>query len=41
MDASPSEAETFWTGFLRKLERRGLCGVKLVASDMHEGIKSA
>lgn len=28
-----SEAETFWTDFLRKLARRGLRGVKLVISD--------
>jgi len=41
MDISPSEAETFWTGFLRKLARRGLRGVKLVISDAHEGIKAA
>ena len=26
----PSEAETFWTGFLRSLADRGLRGVKLV-----------
>jgi transposase-like protein len=25
MDIGPSEAETFWTAFLRKLARRGLC----------------
>ena len=37
----PSEAETFWTAFLRKLARRGLRGVKLVVSDAHEGIKLA
>jgi len=36
-----SEAETFWTDFLRKLTRRGLRGVKLVISDAHEGIKAA
>jgi putative transposase len=41
MDIGPSEAETFWTEFLRKLARRGLRGVKLVISDAHEGIKSA
>jgi putative transposase len=35
------DAETFWTGFLRKLARRGLRGVKLVISDSHEGIKAA
>jgi len=37
----PSEAEVFWTGFLRSLARRGLRGVKLVVSDAHEGIKAA
>ncbi len=37
----PSEAETFWTAFLRSLARRGLRGVKLVVSDAHEGIKAA
>lgn len=41
MDICPSEAETFWTEFLRKLARRGLRGVKLVISDAHEGIKGA
>jgi transposase-like protein len=41
LDVGPSEAETFWTAFLRKLTRRGLCGVKLVISDAHEGIKAA
>src|SRR6478672_11041311 len=41
MDIGPSEAETFWTAFLRKLTRRGLRGVKLVISDSHEGIKAA
>jgi putative transposase len=40
LDVGPSEAETFWTGFLRKLARRGLRGVKLVISDAHEGIKA-
>jgi putative transposase len=41
MDIGPSEAETFWTAFLRKLARRGLRGVKLAVSDAHEGIKAA
>jgi len=41
MDIGPSEAETFWTEFLRKLARRGLRGVKLVVSDAHEGLKAA
>jgi putative transposase len=37
----PSEAETFWTEFLRQLARRGLRGVKLVISDAHAGLKAA
>jgi putative transposase len=36
-----SEAEIFWTDFLRPLARRGLRGVKLVISDAHEGLKAA
>ena len=41
MGVGPSEAETFWTEFLRQLARRGLRGVKLVISDAHEGLKAA
>jgi len=41
MTIGASEAETFWTDFLRKLTRRGLRGVKLVVSDAHEGLKAA
>ena len=37
----PSEAETFWSSFLKSLARRGLCGIKLVVSDAHEGLKAA
>jgi transposase-like protein len=37
----PSEAETFWTTFLKGLLRRGLRGVKLVVSAAHEGLKGA
>jgi transposase-like protein len=40
LDIGPSEAETFWTAFLRRLARRRLRGVKLVISDAHEGIKA-
>jgi len=36
-----SEAEPFWTEFLRDLSRRGLRGVKLVISDAHVGLKAA
>ena len=41
LDICPSEAQTFWSEFLRKLARRGLRGVKLVISDAHEGLKKA
>ena len=41
LDICPSEADTFWGEFLRKLARRGLRGVKLVISDAHEGLKAA
>lgn len=41
MAVGPSEAEPFWTSFLRTLMRRGLRGVKLVISDAHEGLKAA
>ncbi|MEI7609088.1 MAG: transposase, partial [Rhodospirillaceae bacterium] len=41
MTIGSSEAETFWTDFLRSLARRGLRGVKLVISDDHSSIKAA
>src|SRR6476646_1776129 len=41
MTIGNSEAEPFWTEFLRSLTRRGLRGVKLVVSDAHEGLKAA
>ena len=41
MEVGASEAEVFWTKFLRSLTRRGLRGVKLVISDAHEGLKAA
>jgi putative transposase len=41
MATGPSEAEPFWTAFLRSLTRRGLRGVKRVISDAHEGLKAA
>src|SRR6201985_3727699 len=41
MAVGASEAETFWTDFLRSLARRGLRGVRLVISDGHAGIKAA
>jgi putative transposase len=37
----PSEAEPFWTAFLRSLADRGLRGVKLVIADDHKGLRAA
>ena len=37
----PSEAEIFWSSFLKSLVKRGLRGTKLVISDAHEGLKAA
>lgn len=37
----PSEAETFWKGFLRSLADRGLRGVSLVIADDHKGLRAA
>ena len=36
-----SEAEAFWTDFLRTLADRGLRGVKLVIADDHKGLRAA
>jgi putative transposase len=41
MSVGASEAEPFWTSFLRSLMRRGLRGVKLVIADAHAGLKAA
>ena len=37
----PSEAEPFWSAFLKGLVKRGLKGVKLVISDAHDGLRLA
>src|SRR5690242_17043731 len=37
----PSEAEPFWSNFIKGLVRRGLKGVKLVISDAHDGLRHA
>jgi putative transposase len=37
----PSEAETFWTEFLRSLADRRLRGVRLVIADDHKGLRAA
>ncbi|MBD9528888.1 transposase [Paracoccus sp. PAR01] len=36
----PSEAEIFWTVFLRSLRSRGLDGARLVISDAHAGLRA-
>ncbi len=36
-----SEHEVHWRAFLQSLIQRGLCGVRLVISDAHEGLKAA
>jgi len=41
VSVSLSEAETHWREFLKSLKRRGLSGVKFVASDDHDGLKAA
>src|SRR6201994_577639 len=37
----PSEAEPFWSSFIKGLVKRGLRGVKLVISDAHDGLRLA
>lgn len=37
----PSEAEPFWSSFLKSLVKRGLKGVKLIISDAHDGLRHA
>ena len=37
----PSEAEPFWSAFLKGLVKRGLKGIKLVISDAHDGLRLA
>ncbi len=41
MATGPSEAEPFWTDFLRSLADRGLRGVKLIVADDHKGLRAA
>jgi hypothetical protein len=41
LDVGASESGPFWREFLRGLVARGLCGVELVISDAHEGLKNA
>lgn len=41
IDIALSEAETFWTEFLRRLTRRDQSNVKQVIFDTHEGIEAS
>ncbi len=41
VDVGPSEDGAFWLRFLRGLVARGLRGVRLAASDAHEGLRAA
>ncbi len=41
MATGPSEAEPFWTDFLRSLANRGLRGVKLIVADDRKGLRAA
>ncbi|MBK5220912.1 MAG: transposase [Thermoleophilia bacterium] len=41
LDVGEVESAAFWTEFLRSLRARGLSGVRLCASDAHEGLKAA
>ncbi len=41
LDVGEVESGAFWVEFLRGLRARGLAGVRLCASDAHEGLKGA
>jgi transposase-like protein len=41
LDLMPTESEEGWTQFFKDLKERGLCGVRLVISDAHGGLKNA
>jgi transposase-like protein len=41
VSAKLSEAEVHWRDFLEDLQQRGLCGVRLVVSDDHAGLRQA
>jgi len=41
VSVSLSEAETHWREFLRGLKKRGLSGLRYIASDDHDGLKAA
>lgn len=41
VSVSLSEAEVHWREFLSSLKTRGLCGLEMITSDSHEGLKAA
>jgi putative transposase len=41
VSVSLSEAEIHWREFFQSLLKRGLCGVRLIISDAHEGLRAA
>ena len=41
LDVGEIESGAFWVEFLRSLRARGLAGVRLCASDAHDGLKAA
>jgi transposase-like protein len=41
VSVSLGEHEVHWRTFLQRLVARGLCGVQLIVSDAHEGLKAA
>lgn len=41
VSVSLSEAEVHWREFLSKLKERGLCGVRMIVSDHHAGLREA
>ncbi len=41
VSVSLSEAEVHWREFLSSLRARGVCGLRMISSDSHEGIKAA
>lgn len=41
VSVSLSEAEIHWREFLESLVKRGLCGIRLIISDAHEGLRAA
>lgn len=41
VSVSDTEAEVHWREFFQSLTARGLCGVRYIVSDAHEGLKAA